>query len=110
MREQFEDAAVAALFFELTQLPSAPPHDRVPPEDRGRRELEEPNEIVPAPDMAQLVGEDRGLSFAAQPGKELGRQDHAGEESDRPDQGRQSTRRHQHVGHAPSDPAGPKAG
>ena len=37
----------------------------------------------------------------AQAGEEFGRQDHAREESERPDQGRQGTRRHQHVGHAP---------
>jgi hypothetical protein len=74
MRNELDDAAVAALFFEFTQLPACPPHDRMPPEDRGRRELEEPDEIVAAPDMDEFVGDDCGLGFATQPGKEFGRQ------------------------------------
>ena len=99
--DQFEDAAVAALLFKLAQLPAGPPHDGMPPEDRLRRELEEPDEIIAAPDMEELVGEDGALSVGTQAGKQFGRQDHAREESERPDQGRQGTRRHQHVGHAP---------
>ena len=49
----------------------------MPPEDRGGRELEEPDEMVAAPDVAELVGEDRALRVAAQAGKQFGRQDHA---------------------------------
>ena len=66
--------------------------------------------MVAAPDMDEFVGEDCALSFAAQAGKEFGRQNHAREESDRPDQGRQSTRRHQDVGHAPQTQPARKLG
>ena len=83
------------------QLPACTPHDRVPPEDRGRRELEESNEIVAAPDVDKFVSEDCGLRFGAQAGKELGRQNQARAESNRPDQGRQCTRRHPDVRHTP---------
>ena len=57
--------------------------------------------MVAAPDMGQLVGEDRGLRFAAQAGEQSGGQDQSPGEPDRPDQGRQMTGRHPHVGDAP---------
>ena len=59
----------------------------MPPEDRRRRELEEPDEISRRAGYGRVRGRGLCLERRAQAGKEFGRQNHAREEPERPDQG-----------------------
>ena len=98
IRDEFEYPAVAALFLELVQLPACPPDDRVPPKDRCRGKLEEPDEVIAALDMDEFVGKNKLLGLVTQAGEQPRRQDDSPREPDRPDQGRQMTDRHPDVG------------
>lgn len=70
MRKQLQHAGVAALFFEFAQLAGGPAGDRVPPKNRRGRQFQQPDEIVAAANVHQLVGDDRSLRIDAQPGEE----------------------------------------
>ena len=76
--ERPDDPGVAALFLGVAQRDPHPPHERVPPEQGGHEQLEEPDEMIASPQVGQLVDDQRRSLPRIEPLPELLRDDQRG--------------------------------